>query len=108
MARKRTKGKASPAPLTTRAPSPPPAPAREVVPEPAPTPRPAKEAAAAEPIRAVTAYLVLVETEHGPRSYALVAGDIATAAAEASERVAAKHPGAAIRSIQRVAELFPG
>lgn len=58
--------------------------------------------------RAVTAYVVLVETDQGPRSYALVAGDIAAAAAEASERVAVRHPGAAIRSIQRVAELFPG
>lgn len=105
---KRAKGKASPAPLPARAPSPAPAPPREVVGEAAPPPRPAKEVAAAEPSRIVTAYLVLVETEQGPRSYALVAGDIASAAAEASERVAAKHPGAAIRSIQRVAELFPG
>ena len=55
----------------------------------------------------MTAYVVLVETDQGPRSYALVAGDIAAAAAEASERVAVRHPGAAIRSIQRVAELFP-
>ncbi|MFN7147706.1 MAG: hypothetical protein ACK4YP_28310, partial [Myxococcota bacterium] len=60
------------------------------------------------PRPSVTAYVVLVETEQGPRSYALVAGDIAAAAAEASERVAAKHPGASIRSIQRVAEMFPG
>lgn len=108
VAPRRTKGKVSPASHTARAPSPPPAPPREAVVEAAPAPRPAKEAAAAEPSRTVTAYLVLVETEQGPRSYALVAGDIATAAAEASERVAAKHPGAAIRSIQRVAELFPG
>ncbi len=54
-----------------------------------------------------TAYLVTVDTPEGARSYALIASDIAVAAFEASTRVATRHPGGAIRSIQRVADVFP-
>ncbi|MDP2309274.1 MAG: hypothetical protein Q8P18_24845 [Pseudomonadota bacterium] len=56
---------------------------------------------------AATAFLVLVDTDQGPRSYALLATDIAAAAAEAATRVPARHPHATIRAIQRVAELLP-
>lgn len=55
-----------------------------------------------------TAFLVLVDTEQGPRSYALLAPDIAVAAAEAAARVPTRHPDGTIRAIQRVAELLPG
>lgn len=54
-----------------------------------------------------TAYVVSVETTDGPRTYAVIAEDIASAAREAAGRVAARHPKATIRAIQRVAELFP-
>jgi hypothetical protein len=54
-----------------------------------------------------TAFLVVVDTEQGPRNYALVAADIASAAGVAQQRVSARHPNASIRSIQRVAELLP-
>lgn len=59
------------------------------------------------PPSADTAFLVVVETDGGPRQYALVAGDIAAAAALASARVLVRHPAATIRSVQRVAELLP-
>jgi hypothetical protein len=54
-----------------------------------------------------TAYVVVVETPEGQRTYALVAADIAAAAATAAFRVNTRHPGGSIRSIQRVAEVFP-
>ncbi|MFZ5475938.1 MAG: hypothetical protein ACOZNI_04110 [Myxococcota bacterium] len=70
-----------------------------------PAPRPAAEAHVVT--AGGTAFLVVVDTEQGPRNYALVAPDIASAAGAAQQRVAVRHPNAAIRSIQRVAELLP-
>lgn len=54
-----------------------------------------------------TAFLVLVDTDQGPRSYALIAADIGAAATAAAARIASRHPGATIRAVQRVAELLP-
>lgn len=54
-----------------------------------------------------TAFLVLVDTEQGPRSYALIATDIGAAATVAAARIGARHPDGIIRSVQRVAELLP-
>ncbi len=62
---------------------------------------------AAESSTLGTAFLVLVDTDQGPRSYALLALDIAAAAAEAAARVPMRHPDGTIRAIQRVAELLP-
>lgn len=62
---------------------------------------------ASSPASAGTAFLVLVDTEQGPRSYALIAADIGGAATAAAARVTARHPGGVIRSVQRVAELLP-
>jgi len=83
------------------------APPRPVSPPAAVPAAPAAAVQLASPAVSNIAYLVTVDTDEGPRSYALIAGDIALAAAEASVRVAARHPGGAIRSIQRVADMFP-
>jgi hypothetical protein len=53
-----------------------------------------------------TAFLVVVDTDQGPRSYALLAADIASAATVAQARVAARHPEGTIRTLQRVAEVL--
>lgn len=52
------------------------------------------------------AFLVLVDTPTGERSYAVVAADIRDAASQAMQRVRDLHPDAVIRSIQRVAGLL--
>jgi hypothetical protein len=67
---------------------------------------PSPAAARAHAAPAGTAFLVLVDTDQGSRSYALVAQDISDAARQAVARVAARHPDGTIRSIQRVAELI--
>ncbi|MDP2312834.1 MAG: hypothetical protein Q8P41_08005 [Pseudomonadota bacterium] len=91
----------APAPLTLvpaiAAPAPIAAPARAVEPT-------APEATAAP---AGTAFLVVVDTDQGPRSYALIAADIADAATAAAARVPGRHPNGTIQSIQRIAELLP-
>ncbi len=87
-----------------------------VVAAPAATPRSAKKPRPAEvdaptgvaSVAAVaTAFLVMVETAQGPQSYAIIAEDIAAAAALAATRVSSRHPDGTIRAIQRVAELLP-
>lgn len=85
--------------------APAPAPAASAAPAPV-APAPAPAAPAASSAASNTVFLVVVDTDQGQRSYAILGADIADAAATASARVSASFAGATIRSIQRVAELL--
>lgn len=91
------------APVATKAAR---APAPVIAAPPAAAAKPAPTAAEGSLGSQGTAFLVLVDTEQGPRSYALLAQDIAEAAAHAAARVPVRHPDGTIRAIQRVAELL--
>ncbi len=83
----------------------------KVAPAPIPAPVVVKSAPAAAPAAVSTtaarsAFVVAVETAQGPRSYALIAGDIAEAARLAVQGVAARHRDGAIKSIMKVADLL--
>lgn len=86
------------------APAPQPAPA---APAPSPVAVPAAPAPGVSEGSARTVFLVTVETDAGVRQYALVATNIVEAALRSVSRMLQVHPGAAIKGIQRVADLLP-
>lgn len=85
---------------------PPAAPAPEPVAAPTAPTAPAVPAAPEAPVAPNTVFLVVVDSDQGQRSYAILGADIADAAVTAAARVSANFAGATIRSIQRVAELL--